>query len=349
MSWQEIQANITVPQTTPVSTTTSPIITPTPFVHSLNEIPQTHIVGELSHSYQTFNNCGPASLSMALSAYGISISQQEIGKELRPWQNSQGDNDDKSVTLEELAEKSKDFGLVPYLRPNGNFDLLKQFIANDIVIVTRTLLEEGDDIGHYRVLYGYSDINQTILQNDSMDGKALEFTYDHFNRLWKPYRYEYLALVPKEKVKIAETILGEEVDEKIAWGNSVRTLTSELSKNPSDNFLRFSLSVAYYHTGDYQKSVSEFEKVEPQLSFRTLWYQIEPIQAYYELGNYDRVFQITDKILNNQNRAFSELYILRGDIYKNQGNLEAARSEYEKAVYYNENLKAAKEALKSVS
>ncbi len=37
---------------------------------------------------------------------------------------------------------------------------------------------------------------------------------------------------------------------------------------------------------------------------------------------------MTDYILSHQNRAYSELYIIRGDVYKKQGNLEAAKQEY---------------------
>jgi tetratricopeptide (TPR) repeat protein len=94
--------------------------------------------------------------------------------------------------------------------------------------------------------------------------------------------------------------------------------------------------------------VREFEKVEHQLPFRTLWYQIEPIQAYYQLGNYDRALSIIDKVLNYHNRAFSELYVIRGNIYLKQGNHDAARGEFEQAVFYNSNLKSAQEALKSI-
>jgi tetratricopeptide (TPR) repeat protein len=79
-----------------------------------------------------------------------------------------------------------------------------------------------------------------------------------------------------------------------------------------------------------------------------LWYQIEPILAYKELGNYDKVFTITENILENGNRAFSELYLIRGDIYLEQGNLEAAKDQYEKAVFYNKNLVEAKEKLESL-
>ena len=49
--------------------------------------------------------------------------------------------------------------------------------------------------------------------------------------------------------------------------------------------------------------------------------------------------------MNGYNPAYSELYILRGKIYEKQGDLELARQEFEKAVFYNKNLKSAEESL----
>jgi len=85
------------------------------------------------------------------------------------------------------------------------------------------------------------------------------------------------------------------------------------------------------------KSIEYFERIEQRLPWRMLWYQIEPVEAYFRLKNYDRVFELTDKILNNYNRAFSELYFIRGNIYLEQGKSGPAKTEFEKAVKYNEN------------
>src|SRR3989338_4275562 len=206
------------------------------------------------HIFQTFNNCGPASLSMALSYYGINVSQKEIGDDLRPYQNPQGDNDDKSVTLTELAEKAKEFGLVPYHRPNGNIELLKYFITYDIPVITFTWTKPNEDIGHYRVVKGFDETSNELIQDDSLQGKNLRFKYDDFNVLWNKFNYEYLVLVPKDKVGIAEAILGDNKEESKAWKNAVDILAKFLEKNPDDVLARFSLSISYYYTGEYKKS-----------------------------------------------------------------------------------------------
>lgn len=322
--------------------TTTPSLSPKP-------LHKQKILDTNYHVFQSFNNCGPAALSMALSHYGINQSQEVLGQSLRPYQNPQGDNDDKSVTLGELAKESKKYGLIPYYRPNGNMKLIEQFIAHDIPVITRTWLSENEDIGHYRVVKGYDQSTQTVIQDDSLQGKNLSYSYDGFNAIWKKFNYEYLVLIPENKMGVAEQILEEDVNEKQSWQKAVENIENELITNPNDIYNRFNLSVALYNTKDYKRSAEEFEKVEQQLPFRTLWYQIEPIKAYYELGNYDRVFAITDAVLNTYNRAFSELYILRGKVYKKQGNIELARNEFEKAVFYNNNLSEAQEALSTLN
>ena len=339
------------PSNTLISFSPTPTDFPTPTPTTLLILEQPAINKVLNNNYhvfQTFNNCGPAALSMALSYYGINETQQKLGQDLRPYQIPNGDNDDKSVTLEELAEKSREYGFIPYHRPNGSIELIKLFITYDIPIIARTLLKTDEDIGHYRVIKGYDETTQELIQDDSLQGKNLRYLYENFNALWKQFNYEYLVLVPQDKVEIAKAILGEDADEKTAWQKALRQAQGKLQENPNDIYARFNLSVALYNVGEYQRSAEEFEKIEHLLPFRTLWYQIEPILAYYELGNYSRVFQITDRVLSNYNRAFSELYILRGNIYKTQGNIEGARSEFQKAVFYNVNLKPAQEALDSV-
>lgn len=301
------------------------------------------------HIFQTFNNCGPAAMSMALSYYGIDKTQYELGQLLRPYQNPQGNNDDKSVTLEEIAELSKDYDLVPFRRPNGNIETIKLFITYDIPVITRTWLEINDDIGHFRVIKGYDDINEQIIQDDSLQGQNLKYSYTEFLELWEHFGYEYLVLVPKDKEEIAIQILGEDYDETLAWKKTVQLFERELRENPNDIYARFNLSVALYNIGSYEESVKEFEKVEKQLPFRTLWYQIEPIEAYYELGQYDKVFEITDRILGYHNRAFSELYLLRGRIYLKQDKPELAKEEFEKAIFYNTSMQEAVRALGSVN
>ena len=298
-------------------------------------LPQEKILTSNYHIFQTFNNCGPAALSMALSYYGITQSQEVLGEALRPYQNPLGDNDDKSVTLEELARKSIEYNLIPYHRANGSIELLKQFIAADMPIVTRTWLGVDNDIGHYRVVKGYDATTGELIQDDSLQGANLRYAYDDFLVMWEKFNYEYLVLVPPEKDNRARAILGNNVNAEWAWAQAKMHAQAILNDNPTDTYARFNLSVAMYHTQDYEGAIREFEQVQKVLPWRTLWYQTEPIEAYFALGDYENVFALTDAVLNNHNRAFSELYVLRGKSYEKLGDHEAAQAEFEKARLYN--------------
>ncbi|OGE36379.1 hypothetical protein A3A14_03565 [Candidatus Daviesbacteria bacterium RIFCSPLOWO2_01_FULL_43_38] len=333
-----INQPITSPQTATVNNLPSKIPTPTPFLIKPATI---KVIPQKLQVFQTFNNCGPAALSMALSYSGINETQQNLGAILRPYQNPHGDNDDKSVTLEELAKKAGEYGLLTYHRPGGDLEQIKLFISYDIPVITRTWLKAGDDIGHYRVIRGYDNTLGQITQDDSLQGASLKYSYLDFLNLWQGFNYEYLVLVPKEKQAIAEAILGESLDEQIAWEKALNIAREELRQDPENIFTQFNISVAYYYLGDYQRSVETFENVEAKLPFRMLWYQIEPILAYQKLRSYDRVFQLTDKILNNQNRAFSELYQIRGEIYRDLRKQDMAQKEFEKVYLYNKNFKPA--------
>ncbi len=312
------------------------------------QIPERFIIPMRHHTFQTFNNCGPATLSMALSYWDVNISQHELGNILRPYQVAKGDNDDKSVTLEEVARQAEVYGLHAYLRPNGTLEKIEKFISQEIPVVTRTRLEPHEDIGHYRIIRGYDRNAHEIIQDDSLQGKDLRYSYGEFITLWQPFNYEYLLIVPEEKKEIVEKILGEELSERAAWENALSRIEAEIQENSDNWHLIFAKSRVHYYLEEYEKSIEEFEKVEDRISFRTLWYQIEPIKSYYELRRYEKVFQITDAILNNQNRAFSELYYIRGQMYLDQGDTALARGEFENAVRYKNNYTPAIEMLKNL-
>lgn len=330
--------NVPSPISLPSSDLQSPIPVPTslPTPQSvLPTLPRQKLLSGGTQTFQTFNNCGPAALSMALSHYGVNVSQQQLGRELRPYQHPTGDNDDKSVTLAELAAKADKYGLVAYHRPAGTVELIKQLVALDLPVITRTWLNPGEDIGHYRVITGYDDTAQEFIQDDSLQGANLRYTYSAFEELWGPFSYEFLVLVPPEKQLQVEAVLGNVLDETTAWRTALVMAETTLSENPSDVYGAFNRSVALYHLGDYAGAIAAYEAVAAQLPPRILWYQIEPILAYWKRGDQQIVLQLADQILNRQNRAYSELYYLKGVIYQDQGNQTAADQAFAQADSYN--------------
>ncbi|MFZ5933052.1 MAG: C39 family peptidase [Patescibacteria group bacterium] len=297
------------------------------------------------HVYQTFNNCGPATLSMILSWYGTNVSQKELADAMRPYQNPTGDDDDKTIFTSEFADWAQKYGYQALSRVNGDIELLKRFTANGIPVVVKTWLRVGEDIGHFRIVRGFDEEKRVIIQDDSYHGPDKRISYFDFLSLWQPFNYAYIIVYTPAMEEKVVAIVGEEWDESLSWKNALARAEKEKQLDGENVYPEFNISTAAYHLGDYQKSVQAFAEVEARLPRRMLWYQIEPILAYQKLKNYQRVFEITDRLLNGGNRAFSELYIIRGEILLTQGEKEKAKVEFEKAVLYNKNLEKAKQAL----
>lgn len=302
-----------------------------------------------NHVYQTFNNCGPATLSMILSWYGITVSQDELANKMRPYQNQEGDNDDKTIFTYEFVDWAETYGVKAVGRVNGDIKLLKTFTANGIPVVVKTWLNPGEDIGHFRIVRGFDEENQVIIQDDSYQGPNKKIPYYDFLSMWQPFNYNYMIVYEPEMQDKVEAILGSEIDAKVAWENALERAEQERQKDSENPYPAFNISTAAYQLGNYERSVKAYEAVENDLPKRMLWYQLEPILAYKELGNYDRVFEISNRILENGNRAYSELYMIRGEIYLEQGEKDKAREQFELAVRYNQNLQSAKEALEKLN
>jgi len=312
-------------------------------------LPQEHVLPEPRFVSQTYNNCGPAALSMMFSVYGTTISQEELGNQMRPFNSADGGVDDKSVFPDELVLYAKKYGFQGVYRPNGTINLLKQLTANGIPVIVRAWIAPGEDIGHFRIVRGYDEEKQQIIYDDSYHGPNLTYSYKEFEEMWRPFNYEYMLVYPQEKQSLVTALLKDAMNEKKAYSQSVARAKQELQEGKEDaHFSYFNLATAYYHLGKYPDSVKAYEKAEDNLPKRMLWYQLEPIFAYKKLQKDDRVVQLSDAILSNGNEAFSELYFVKGEVYLEQQKTEEARQAFEKAIYYNKNYEAAQKALREI-
>jgi hypothetical protein len=328
-----------------VAEKTKSALLPKPTEVPLIAPPESYVLPQGQFVSQSFNNCGPASLSMVLSMYGKSVSQETLRQEMRPFSNPLGGVDDKSIFAPEFVKYAQMHGMEALQRPGGDIELVKKLVANGVPVIVRTWLHPNEDIGHFRIVRGYNDTTQIFIQDDSYEGPNLSYSYSEFLSMWQPFNYGYILVYPKDKEPVVKAILGEDMDEKKAYSKAIVEAEKSLMANPDDRYALFNLASTYYHLGDYQKSVDYYEKAKAQLPSRMLWYQLEPIYAYAKLNNGNQVMLLADGILNNGNLAYSELYQLKGEEYLKQGNRDAAKAEFEKAVFYNSNFQPAKDAL----
>jgi uncharacterized protein len=221
-----------------------------PPIKATNIIPNAKTIPSLGHVFQTYNNCGPATYSMVLQYSGIKKSQKELGDFLRPHQIPRGDNDDKSVSMEEIAAHAQTLGLASYHRPNGTIEKIKQFIAIDQPVVLRTWLNSKEDIGHFIIIRGYDDATQTIIFDDSYYNPNRTTTYSSLETLWQPFNYEYLIITKAENVQAVNSVIGDDLDIQQAWQNALTRSIQEGSIDSTNIYPQFNSARANYYLGN---------------------------------------------------------------------------------------------------
>ena len=200
------------------------------------------------HEWQTWNNCGPATLAMNLSFYGSSLGQADIGAVLRQYP------DDKNVSPEELVTFAQTQGYQAQMRVNGNADEARLFLSNGIPFLIETWLEPKphDGMGHYRLLTGYDDATQnwvaydayvsTGLVNDQPDHyQGIYLPYAETEHLWAVFNHTYLLIYPAVQEPLVRSILGDAFDETVMWENALQTAQKAIADNPNDPYAWFNL------------------------------------------------------------------------------------------------------------
>ena len=308
----------------------------------------------LAHAWQTWNNCGPATLAMNLSYFGLKPSQADIASILRP------NRDDKNVSPEELAAYARDQGLYALARSNGNIERLRQFIAAGVPVLIETWHEPkpNDGMGHYRLLTGYDDAADhgagQWIAYDSYDATGLvkgqpytgiRLPYAGLEALWAVFNRQYVVIYDDARAESVERILGADLDEAAMWQRALEEAKSAVVQKPNDPFAWFNLGTDLRATGDYGAAADAYDRARRiGLPWRMLWYQFGPFKAYYETGRYAEIIVLADATIRTAQHV-EELFFWRGLAQQAQGDLAAARESWQRALALNPHYVAARDAL----
>lgn len=291
------------------------------------------------HEYQKLNNCGPIAAEIVLSYYGIFKTQFEVAAAIRPHK------DDKAVFPEDILRYMGQFGLVGKVRVNGNTLLLKSLVSNGIPVITETLLKTDDDIGHYRVVRGYSDQEGVFILGDPYYGAAVPMSYSEFDQVWRAYNRRYLPIYRPDSEAVVKSVLGVDYDEHADFEGALKLAQEMTLSNPTDIQAWLNLGESYFGLGHYRQAAEAWERARATgVPFRTLWYITWPVTAYSKLGDYDRALALTEEVLA-QNPVAPELIYERGQAYLGLGNREKAAEMFQLALSYDPNLDQARQAL----
>ena len=294
---------------------------------------------------QGWNNCGPATLSTTLSFWGWNLGQNDVANYVKP------NPEDRNVRPDELKAYVESIGYGAIVRVNGSVTLIKRLIAAGYPVI----IEKGFDpeperlgwMGHYLLLSGYSDATQEFTTMDSYLGANLTESYVHIDYYWRHFNRVYLVPFPEENRAQVEAIIGADMDDYTMYSRALQQAQSETQQNPGDPFGWFNVGSNLVALGDYESAATAFDLArEKGTPWRMLWYQFGPYEAYLHVGGnrlYD-VITLADAVLQD-NIYSEEAYYYKGLAYSAQGEATAARSQLNKALNYNSNYHAARQAL----
>lgn len=321
----------------------SPTASPTP-----TPIPEVVMLTGIVHEYQSFNNCSPANLSMALSYWGWQGDQRDTRAYLRP----NPDVDDKNVNPPEMVAYVKNHtNLDALVRVGGDLDVLKRLIAGGFpVIIEKGFQPANEDwMGHYEVISGYDEVRGRFITQDSYIMADFPLPYDQLGtRWWRDFNYVYLVVFPPDRENEVLSILGPHADEEANYQFAAQKASEEtVTLSGRDLFF------AWYNRGtslvgsrDYAGAAQAYDTAfalyrslpAEERPWRVFWYQTGPYPAYFHTGRYQDVINLANQTLSIfSTPILEEALYWRGLAKEGQGDIDGAVSDLKRVAGLNWN------------
>lgn len=300
---------------------------------------------------QGWNNCGPANITMALSYYGWTQTQDFALSFLKP------DREDKNVNPWELVNFVNEQSQIRALyRVGGDMRLIKQLVSNrfPVLIETGYMFEGSDWLGHYQTVVGYDDTKQVFYVYDSYlgtgeNGTGMPKTYEDFDTFWENFNRTFIVLYKPEEEGTIRALLGDRADVTKAYEIAAQTAQQEASENPQNAFAWFNLGSSLTKLGKFQQAAAAFDKArQVGLHWRMTLYQFGPFEAYFNVGRYEEIMSLTNANLLNGGQYVEETYYWQGKVYAAQNDATKAATAFRQALARNPRYTAAQDALNAL-
>ncbi len=294
--------------------------------------PASYFMGQLKHSVQTLNNCGPSSVVAAMSWYGINVSQEQARSVLRPYSENRG------MTHTVIAPYVAQYGLEAKARVNGDPDVIKRLVANNIPVIVLQWISESRRIGHFRVVQGYDDNEGVFYVDDSLLGPNVAIPYDSFERRWNYQWTRYIPVYRPSQAPLVAAILGPDWTDKGMYERAIPELRDAIRKDINDWTAWGRLVEAYTGAEQYQAALDALDSYTARRSygFSSLGNNSATrIKLLNKLGRYAEALDAAQKALD---RSYSGAYgngslqLQLAEALRGLGRSEEARAAYQAAI-----------------
>ncbi len=327
------------PTFTPTASAAIATLTPTSV-----PLPSQVLLPSPQYEKQEANNCGPATLAMALRMYGWQGTQDDIAKIIKPIQW------DRNVNPDELRYfvLNQAGWLRAEVRVAGNLHLLKSLLAANYPVLieeastlpVRDANGPGDDLwdAHYLLITGYDDATSSFTAQDPLGdpgrGADEKIPYDTLMKDWKPFNYLYMVIyLPQDEAEV-QSILGSDWNADQNREKALQIAQAATEADASDAFAWFNLGATLTYFERYQEAAAAFDKAFTiGLPMRMTRYQFWPFVAYFNADRIDYLLQITEDTYKVINGDYSEEALLwHGYGLLRQGNTAGAFADWNKAL-----------------
>ena len=323
------------------ATLVAPSMTPMAAV-ALPKIPTATKLAGFQHEYQTWNNCGPATLSMALSFWKWYGNQKVIAAFTKP------NPRDKNVMPAELVTFVKEqTKLRAITRVGGNVQVLKQFLASGFPVIVEKGFELPKEgwMGHYALVTAYDDSTNRFTFQDSYVGPDQTLSYKDLERNWRAFNFTYLVVYPVDSTKEIETILGPDLGERENYEGAADKASTDIDTQTGRDlfFSWFNRGTNLTRLQDYTDAARAFDQAfavyatipEKQRPWRTMWYQTGPYEAYIQTTRYQDVINLATKTLDAMSEpVLEESYYWRARARVALGDTDGAIKDLQISLEY---------------
>jgi len=335
------------------TSTPEPSLTPTP---SPTPLPDQVLLTGIKHEYQSFNNCGPANLSMTLSYWDWVGDQRDTAAFLRG-----GEYDKNVMPSEMIAYVNERSDLNALVRVGGDLGTIKKFIAAGFPVLIEKGYDPPDDdwMGHYLTFNGYDDnINQFITQ-DSLILPDFPIPYQQVETRWRDFNNTYIIVYPTDRQAEVMNLLGEDADETANFQSAAQHARQETNTLSGRElyFAWFNLGSNLVALGDYAGAADAYDNAfavyatipTDERPWRVMWYQDGPYAAYYHTGRFQDVIELANTTFFALGEyTLEESFYWRGRAKLALGDLNGALFDLNKAVELNPQFTPAREELEQL-
>lgn len=292
------------------------------------------------HNWQTWNNCGPATIATYLSFHGKTVTQVDTAAVLKPNER------DKNVRVDEIVSfvesRFPDLEVTPLM--NGSAEELKLLLSNNLPVMLQTWLEEDPDdgMGHYRFLVGYDQATNEWIVSDSYVSTGVESPYagirvenQKFLDHWLVFDNIFILIYEPDEAELVRSIVGDDLDPDQNLEQALVDYAAKLQADDQNPFLWHTMGDLLLQDGRPEQAAQAYDQARAiGLPWRMFWYSFGVFEAYSLAGRHQDVLDLADATIESGGPG-EEIYLWKGLAHQALGDEAAAQDAYNKGLWWN--------------